>query len=69
MAETEGGTGLQEEPQDERGAPGSRGEGFPPGSGPADRPTGTSDAGDHSSVDPQDPQGNAPTMPAGDQGG
>jgi hypothetical protein len=69
MAGTEGGAGLQEEPQQERGATGSRDEGFPPGQGPADRPVGTSDAGDSTSVDPQESQGDAPTMPAGDQGG
>jgi hypothetical protein len=57
-----------EEPQGERGAPGSRDEGFPPGEGPANRPVGTSDAGDSTKVDPQDPQA-GPTMPAGDQGG
>lgn len=57
-----------EEPQEERGAPGSRDEGFPPGEGPADRPTGTSDAEDSTSVDPQESQ-TGTTMPAGDQGG
>ncbi len=57
-----------EEPQAERGPAGSRDEGGPPGSGPADRPTGTSDASHSTSVDPQDAD-EAPTMPAGDQGG
>lgn len=61
---------TQEEPQEERGAPGSRDEGGPPGSGPVDRPAGTSDADDDTGVDPQgtvDPD--MPQMPAGDQGG
>ncbi len=61
---------LDEEPQAERGEPGSRDEGYPPGEGPADRPTGTSDADDDTNVDPQGSQDpDAPTMPAGDQGG
>lgn len=59
---------ASEEPQEERGAPGSRDEGHGPGGGPADRPVGTSDAEDSTSIDPQEPQG-GPTMPAGDQGG
>lgn len=42
---------MEEEPQDERGAPGSRDEGHPPGEGPADRPEGTT--GDDTSVDSQ----------------
>ncbi len=53
-----------EEPQEERGAPGSRDEGFPPGEGPANRPVGASDADDHTSVDPQDSR-TGTTMPAG----
>ena len=58
---------LDEEPQGERGEPGSRDEGFPPGAGPADRPIGTSDAEDSTSVDPQDARhGDAPHMPPGD---
>lgn len=59
-----------EEPQEERGAMGSRDEGGPPGSGPADRPAGTSDENSDTGVDPQgtaDPD--MPQMPAGDQGG
>lgn len=67
MSETEGGTGLQEEPQEERGAPGSRDEGFGPGDGPADRPVGTSDADDDTSVDPQG-SNTGPTLPTGDGG-
>jgi len=59
---------ASEEPQEERGAPGSRDEGFPPGEGPAERPVATSDADDHTSVDPQESQ-TGTTMPAGDQGG
>ncbi len=64
MAGTEGGAGLTEEPQDERGAPGSRDQGGGPGAG--DRPVGTSDARDSSSVDPQEPPDDAPTMHSGD---
>jgi hypothetical protein len=61
---------LQEEPQDERGAPGSRDEGGPPGAGPVDRPTATSDEKSHSGVNPQGPKDpDMPQMPAGDQGG
>lgn len=58
------------EPQQERGAPGSRDQGGPPGSGPVDRPAGGADADDDTGVDPQgtvDPD--MPTMPTGDQGG
>ncbi|PZS31512.1 MAG: hypothetical protein DLM59_09785 [Pseudonocardiales bacterium] len=63
MVGTEGGAGLPEEPQEERGAPGSRDAG---GDGPVDRPTGTSDADDSTAVDPQEPQGGAPTVQSGD---
>ncbi|MDP9225517.1 MAG: hypothetical protein M3P18_17075 [Actinomycetota bacterium] len=62
MSGTEGGAGLQEEPQEERGAPGSRDEGGGPGAG--DRPVGTSDADDSTSVDPQEPRGDTPTTKA-----
>jgi hypothetical protein len=62
---------LEEEPQEERGAPGSRDTGADgPGGGPVDRPAGTADAGDDTTVDPQgttDDQ--APHLPTGDQGG
>jgi len=64
MAGTEGGAGLQEEPQDERGAPGSRDEGG--GAGAGARPVGTSDARDSTSIDPQEPDADAPTMHSGD---
>jgi hypothetical protein len=60
---------LPEEPQSERGPMGSRDKGGPPGAGPADRPAGTSDADDSTSIDPQESQEGAPTLPAGDQGG
>jgi len=60
---------LDEEPQAERGEPGSRDEGYPPGEGPSDRPVGTSDDESDTSVDPQGPQhGDAPTMPTGSGG-
>jgi hypothetical protein len=56
----EPGTQLDEEPQEERGAAGSRDKGdFTPGS--EHRPADTSDARDHTSVDPQDPD-EAPTL-------
>jgi hypothetical protein len=48
---------------------GSRDEGGPPGAGPADRPAGTSDMDDSTGIEPQEPQGDAPVYPAGDQGG
>lgn len=57
---------LDEEPQGERGEPGSRDEGFAPGEGPSDRPVGTSDEESDTSVDPQAAQhGDAPDMPSG----
>jgi len=60
---------LQEEPQEERGAPGSRDEGGPPGEGPADRPAGDPHSGS-TGVDPQDTKlEGMDAMPAGDQGG
>lgn len=69
MSETDPSPHLQEEPQDERGAPGSRDAGGPPGSGPADRPAGDPNSGS-TSVDPQDTKlEEMDTMPAGDQGG
>ncbi len=61
---------LDEEPQAERGEPGSRDEGYPPGEGPADRPAGSSDEDSDTSVDAQGAQHpDAQDMPAGDQGG
>jgi len=61
---------LQEEPQEDRGALGSRDEGPPPGTGPANRPAGDPHAGDSTGVDQQ---GTAlpemGEMTAGDQGG
>lgn len=58
---------LPEEPQDERGDPGSRDTGSDePAGGPVDRPTGTSDARDQTSVKPDDPiEDESPTLPAG----
>jgi hypothetical protein len=62
---------LAEEPQAERGAPGSRDTGSDePAGGPVDRPAGTSDEESDTSVDSQGAQHEgAPDMPAGDQGG
>ncbi len=69
--DNEPGAGLEEEPQDERGEPGSRDTGADePAGGPVDRPAGTSDEDSDTGVDPQgasDPD--APQMPAGDQAG
>ena len=62
---------LQEEPQEARGAPGSRDAGHPPGEGPADRP-------DDDRFGPEDSSGvnplgtiddEMPYQPSGDQGG
>jgi hypothetical protein len=62
---------LQEEPQSERGAPGSRDTGSAePGGGPVDRPAGGSDEDSDTTVDPQGAQHpGAPEMPTGDQAG
>lgn len=55
---------MDEEPQGERGEPGSRDEGFPPGGGPADRPAGTSDEESDTSVDPNGSEHeHSPDMP------
>lgn len=69
MTENDESPHLQEEPQSERGEPGSRDAGGPPGSGPANRPAG--DPHDQSTgVDEQDTKhDDMDTMPSGDQGG
>lgn len=62
--------GLAEEPQEARGAPGSRDKGDEPAGGPADRPAGKSDPESDTGVNPLgtiDPE--MPEMPTGDQGG
>jgi len=65
MTETPG-EQLEEEPQAERGAPGSRDTGSDEASaGPADRPAGTSDEESDTSVDPQDTQTSSPDLPSG----
>ena len=68
---TEPAAHLEPEPQDERGAPGSRDTGSDePAGGPAARPTGGSSETSDSTVDAQgasDPE--SPQMPAGDQAG
>jgi hypothetical protein len=49
-------TQLGEEPQSERGAPGSRDTGSDePAGGPVDRPVGTADDDEDTSIDPQGP--------------
>jgi len=65
MTESDQSPHLQEEPQAERGEPGSRDEGGPPGSGPAARPAG--DPHDESTgVDEQDTaQGDMDDLQAG----
>jgi hypothetical protein len=60
---------LSEEPQEERGQPGSRDKGSDePGGGPVDRPVGKSDDQDDTSVDPQGSGDDAPQLPTGDGG-
>ncbi len=62
---------LSEEPQGERGAPGSRDTGSDePAGGPTDRPAGTSSEDSDSSVDAKGAKDDdMPQMPSGDQGG
>jgi hypothetical protein len=62
---------LREEPQSERGAPGSRDSGADePGGGPVDRPAGTADENTDTTVDAQGAQHrDAPDLPTGDQAG
>ena len=65
------GAHLEEEPQSERGEPGSRDTGSDePAGGPVDRPAGTADEDHDTTVDPQGPvTEGAPNLPAGDQAG
>ncbi len=61
---------LDEEPQEERGALGSRDTGSDePAGGPAPRPAGGSGEESDTKVDPQSSGSDAPDMPAGDQAG
>jgi hypothetical protein len=54
---------LDEEPQNERGAPGSRDTGSDePSGGPTDRPSGGSDEHSDTSVAPQQSDGDAPNL-------
>lgn len=67
MSEQPGGTIRGEEPQEERGAPGSRDQGEGPAGGPVDRPAGTSDHDSDSGVNPLGAiQEDMPEMPTGD---
>jgi hypothetical protein len=72
---TNDGTGpaahLQAEPQEERGAPGSRDTGSDEAAGgPADRSAGVSDEDSDTTVDPQGAKHpGAPNLPTGDQAG
>jgi hypothetical protein len=55
---------LDEEPQDERGTPGSRGTGSDePAGGPANRPAGKSDKRHDTAVAPQESDEEAPNLP------
>jgi hypothetical protein len=67
----EPGTHLEEEPQSERGAPGSRDTGSDePGGGPIDRPSGGSAEHSDTTVDAQGAEHpDAPHLPTGDQAG
>jgi hypothetical protein len=59
---------LQPEPQEARGAPGSRDTGAPPGEEPAGRPAGQTEGS--TNVDSKGTkQDDMEAMPAGDQGG
>jgi hypothetical protein len=71
MSEERPGDELQEEPQAERGAPGSRDKGPAPGEGPADRPAEAEHtARDATGVNPQEPiDPEMANQPPGDQGG
>ena len=62
---------VQEEPQAERGAPGSRDTGSDePGGGPVNRPAGEAEAASDTTVDAQGAQHpGAPDLPTGDQAG
>lgn len=68
--EDRAGDELREEPQEERGAAGSRDSGSPePAGGPVDRPVGTSDARSQTSVKPDEPIGDeSPTLSTGEGG-
>jgi hypothetical protein len=68
---TEAAGHLQPEPQEERGAPGSRDTGSDePGGGPVDRPAGPASEDADSTVDAQGAQHpDAPHLPTGDQAG
>jgi hypothetical protein len=68
---TASGAHLQAEPQEERGARGSRDTGSDePGGGPVDRPAGGSAERSDTTVDPKGaPHPGAPDLPTGDQAG
>jgi hypothetical protein len=59
---------LSEEPQEERGAPGSRDAGSDePAGGPVDRPAGKADEDHDTTLDPQGPsEEESPNLPTGD---
>lgn len=61
MTESDGGN-VTEEPQEERGDPGSRTE---DSRSATERPAGTSYADDYTGVDPQEPITDSPTLQSG----
>ncbi len=66
MDETPTGDSVQEEPQEERGAIGSRDKGHGPAGGPTNRPAGKSDEEDSTKVGGQEPiDPDMPTLQAG----
>jgi hypothetical protein len=70
MSDETPGTDLDEEPQQERGAPGSRDGGdSKPAGGPVDRPAGGFDEDSDTTVDAQGAQhADSPNLPTGDGG-
>ena len=61
------GARLSEEPQEARGAPGSRDTGSDePAAGPVDRPAGTSDEEDDTAIAAQETESGAPDLQTGD---
>jgi len=66
MSDQPEGTAMQEEPQSERGAPGSRDKGEGPAGGPVDRPAGKADHDHDSGVNPQGAiEDDMPELPSG----
>ena len=69
MTESDPSPHLSQEPQSERGAPGSRDEGPPPGADDSERPAGDPHTEDTTGVDPPEPATpEMDVMPTGDGG-